>query len=303
MQIKDYFFKKKLTTSFEFFPPRSQKASDNLFETIKKLVPLKPTYVSVTYGAGGTTRELTNDLVIKLHKETKLTIVPHLTCIGSTFKDIEKIIHNYQANGILNIMVLRGDIPKNEPLDLSKKDFKHAVDLVRFIKKINAQMGIGVAGFPEGHPECTNRLLEIDYLKEKVDAGVDYICTQLFFDNKDYYDYIDRCQLAGINIPIVPGVMPITSLSNLKRMADLAQGVRFPAKLLKSIIRTSNDTQVFDVGIHWASEQTSDLLNNNVPGVHFYTLNKYESIIQICKSLGISTLDELTKEKLLSDKF
>jgi methylenetetrahydrofolate reductase (NADPH) len=144
-----------------------------------------------------------------------------------------------------------------------------------------------VAGFPEGHPECPNRLKEMDYLKQKVDAGADYICTQLFFDNRDFYDFRERCELAGIRVPIIAGIMPITSRKNLETMAELAAGARFPAKLLKAVARCSDDDDVARVGISWATEQCADLLHHQVRGIHFYTLNRSDATVQIYRNLGV----------------
>ena len=164
---------------------------------------------------------------------------------------------------------------------------------MEFIKKRHPHFGIGVAGFPEGHPDTPNRLLEIEYLKAKVDAGADYICTQLFFNNDDFYDFRERCIIAGIKVPIIAGIMPITSVGNMKRMSELSLGARVPAKLLKSIYRAPNDDYVENVGIHWAAEQVNDLVENDVKGVHFYTLNKSKQIHQICESIGITNSDQL----------
>lgn len=282
--------------SFEFFPPKTEEASKTLFHSISELTPLKPSYVSVTYGAGGSTRQLTQELVVRLQKETQLTIVSHLTCVGSTKDEIKNILEKYSANGIQNIMALRGDPPKGEtaytPLP---NGFANAGELVAFIKKYFPAMGIGVAGFPEGHPDTPNRLKEIEYLKEKVDQGADYICSQLFFDNRDFYDFCERCELAGIRVPIIAGIMPVTSRKGLARMSELALGARFPAKLLRAVSRAENDEYVENVGVQWASQQVMDLLDHNVTGVHFYTLNRSKSTVKIYESLGVRSSEGLRK--------
>lgn len=280
--------------SFEFFPPKSETASQELFQSIAALMPLKPAYVSVTYGAGGTTRERTHDLVVKLQRETNLTIVSHLTCVGSTQDEIHRILEKYAASGIHNIMALRGDPPKDQPrYEPPPGGFRYAAELVAYIKKHFPHMGIGVAGFPEGHPSTPNRLVEMDNLKRKVDAGADYICTQMFFDNRDFYDFCERCEIAGITVPIIAGIMPITSRKGMIRMAELALGARFPAKLLKAIQRVDSDDAVEKVGIHWATEQVIDLIDHNVKGIHFYTLNKSKATLQIYEFLGIRNSDSL----------
>lgn len=275
--------------SFEFFPPKTEKGSKALFDEMSDLVSLKPGYVSVTYGAGGSTRDLTHDLITRIQQESDLTVVSHLTTVGHNKDEIAEIIDRYNEDGISNIMALRGDPPKGmDDLPKVENGFAQAADLVSFIKERHPHFGIGVAGFPEGHPGCPNRLQEIEYLKAKVDAGADYICTQLFFENNDFYDFRERCELAGIHVPIIAGIMPITSRKGMKRMAELALGARFPAKLLKALGRAEDDEFAASVGIHWATEQVRDLLDNDVRGVHFYTLNKSSATRQIYKSLGIS---------------
>ncbi|MFA5832446.1 MAG: methylenetetrahydrofolate reductase [NAD(P)H] [Bacteroidota bacterium] len=282
--------------SFEFFPPKTEEASKILFESIKELTPLKPSYVSVTYGAGGSTRQLTHDLIVRLQKETQLTIVSHLTCVGSTKDEIREILTKYDANGIQNIMALRGDPPKGQSQFVQTENgFAYAAEMVTFIKKHFPRMGVGVAGFPEGHPNTPNRLKEIDNLKAKVDAGADYICTQLFFENRDYYDFCERCDIAGIKVPIIAGIMPVTSRKGFARMADLALGARFPAKLLRAVSRAEDDESVEKVGIHWATEQVRDLIDRNVAGIHFYTLNRSKPTLKIYDSLGIKSSDSLRK--------
>jgi methylenetetrahydrofolate reductase (NADPH) len=288
MLVRDLLAQHKTTFSFEFFPPKQEADWEKLFQTIKELIPLKPSHVSVTYGAGGTTRERTHNLVVRIRKETDLTVVSHLTTVGSSREEIYGILKRYDENGIENILALRGDPPKNIPdWNPLHQDFKYAYELVEFIRKHFPNMCIGVAGFPEGHPATPNRLKEIEYLKMKVDAGADYIVTQLFFDNHEFYDFVERCELAGIRVPIIAGIMPIVSRSGMIRMAELSPGTRFPARLLKSIYRTKTDEDVEKVGVHWATEQVSDLVSNGVRGIHFYTLNNSRATLKIYESLGV----------------
>ncbi|MDF3820692.1 methylenetetrahydrofolate reductase [NAD(P)H] [Leptospira sp. 96542] len=295
MHISEVLGRKQTTISFEFFPPKNAESSEDLFKTIQDLSALNPAYVSVTYGAGGSTRDLTHDLVVKLQKETGLTIVSHLTCVGSTKEQIKEILTRYRSSGIHNIMALRGDPPKGQT-DFIKTEngFEYAGELVAFIKKEFPEMGIGVAGFPEGHPATPNRLKEIEYLKWKVDQGVDYICTQLFFNNNYYYDFVERCEIAGIKVPIIAGIMPITSRKGMARMAELSLGSNFPAKLLKSLSRAEDDVYAENVGIHWATEQVRDLLDHKIAGIHMYTLNKSKATRKIYESLGIRDFNSLS---------
>ncbi|MFN8370076.1 MAG: methylenetetrahydrofolate reductase [NAD(P)H] [Bacteriovoracaceae bacterium] len=298
MLVKDLLKQNAISISFEFFPPKSMEAAQTLFKTIKEILPYNPAYVSVTYGAGGSTRKLTQDLIQKLKLETTLTIVSHLTCVGATKDEIREILTKYDQNGIHNILALRGDPPKGQKTFVPLPNgFNNATELVKFIKTNFPHMGIGVAGFPEGHPECPNRIKEIEYLKAKVDEGADYICTQLFFDNRDFYDYQERCLIAGIKIPIIAGIMPVTNLKSVKRMSELALGARFPAKLLKSLARATNDETAENVGIHWATEQVRDLIDNKVSGIHFYTLNKSRATLKISESLGVKDLSSMNEIK------
>ncbi|HVS40453.1 MAG TPA: methylenetetrahydrofolate reductase [NAD(P)H] [Gemmataceae bacterium] len=294
MHIQDIFHQHRTTFSFEFFPPKTDAASEELFANIARLQELQPSFVSVTYGAGGSTRERTHDLVCRIHRETNLTAVSHLTCVCHTRDELAGILDRYAGSGIVNILALSGDPPREAPdYDRSMDAFRYAAGLVRFIRSHRNPpdargFGIGVAGFPEGHPSTPNRLKEMDYLKEKVDAGADYVCTQLFFDNRDFYDFRERCELAGIKVPIVAGIMPITSRSGMTRMAELALGVRFPAKLLRGTGRCADDEAVGRVGVHWATEQCLDLLNNQVRGIHFYTLNRSDATRRIYENLGVT---------------
>jgi methylenetetrahydrofolate reductase (NADPH) len=294
MHIQDIFRAHPTTFSFEFFPPKTDEAWEELFVNIARLQELQPSFVSVTYGAGGSTRERTHDLVVRIHRETNLTAVSHLTCICHQREELAAILDRYAASGIENIMALSGDPPRNlATYDRSGDAFQYAEGLVRFIKAHASPpdprgFGIGVAGFPEGHPATPNRLKEMEFLKRKVDAGADYICTQLFFDNRDFYDFRERCDLAGIKVPIVAGIMPIASKKGMERMAELALGARFPARLLRSVSRCGDDdSAVARAGVLWATEQCCDLLHNNVRGIHFYTLNKSDATRQIYENLGV----------------
>jgi methylenetetrahydrofolate reductase (NADPH) len=294
MHIQDIFAKYRTTLSFEFFPAKTEASAERLFEEIRQLEPFKPSFVSVTYGAGGSTRELTHDLVVRLKETSDLRPIPHLTCVCHREQDIQEILERYAKAGVSNILALGGDPPKNLKNYKREDDaFQQAADLVKFIRNFKGHpdsrgFGIGVAGFPEGHPSTPNRMLEMDYLKAKVDEGADYICTQLFFDNHDFFDFRERCELSGINIPIIAGIMPIASTSGMRRMADLAAGARFPAKLMKALARCSDDAEaVKRVGIHYATEQCADLLDNNVSGIHLYTLNQSDATRQIYANLGM----------------
>ncbi len=296
MHITDIIAKHSPTFSFEFFPPKTVESAESLYQTIRELEEYTPSFVSVTYGAGGSTRDLTHDLVERIQTATKLDPIPHLTCVCHKEEEVDAILQRYAKNCIGNILALGGDPPRGLLYDRTCDTFQHASDLVKFIKRFNESgahpdprgFGIGVAGFPEGHPATPNRLLEMDHLKAKIDAGADYIVTQLFFDNRDFYDFRERCELAGIRVPIIAGIMPITSMSGCKRIAELAGGARFPAKLLRALQRCGNDRKMVErVGVHFALEQCHDLLDNRVAGIHFYTLNRSDATRTIFDSLGL----------------
>jgi methylenetetrahydrofolate reductase (NADPH) len=299
MHIKEILSQGRTTLSFEFFPPKTAEAVEVLFGHIQELETLRPDFVSVTYGAGGSTRDLTHDLVVRLKKETSLDPIPHLTCVCHQEKEIAEILERYAAAEVSNILALGGDPPVSMAnYDRSQDSFRQAADLVKYIQRFNRDQkhpqqegfGIGVAGFPEGHPQTPNRLKEMDYFKAKIDAGADYICTQLFLDNHEFYDFRERCELAQIHVPIIAGIMPVLSLANMKRMAELSGGTRFPAKLLRALQRCNQDEAAMErVGIHYATEQCSDLLNQKVDGIHFYTLNKSEATREIYSQLGINS--------------
>ncbi|USN98167.1 MAG: methylenetetrahydrofolate reductase [NAD(P)H] [Phycisphaeraceae bacterium] len=303
MHFQDMFKLHPATFSFEFFPPRDEAGSEDLYRSINELIPLRPTFISVTYGAGGSTSDLTNRLVLRIKDEGKLDPMPHLTAVCHDEARIRSMLEGYAERGISNVLALRGDPPREMPeYDREGDAFKFAAELVGFIKRFNNErrhsdkrgFGIAVAGFPEGHPATPNRLIEMDYLKAKVDAGADCIITQMFFDNRDFYDFRHRCELSGIGVPIIAGLMPILSESGMRRMAELAAGARFPAALLRAIRRASGKADaVRRMGVHWATEQARDLLDNGVSGIHFYTLNKSTATREIYRTLGASDSTEM----------
>jgi methylenetetrahydrofolate reductase (NADPH) len=295
MRIADILARTRPTFSFEFFPPKTPGASEELYQTIQEVMALEPSFVSVTFGAGGTTRALTHDLVVRLTREKKLTVAAHLTSINLSRDEIVSIVERYRDNGVENIMALGGDPPKDAPDQARAGDFRYAAEIVSLIRSRFPSMCIGVAGYPEGHPGTPNRLKEMDYLKAKVDCGADYVCTQLCFNNQDFYDFQERCELAGIRIPVIAGIMPIVSVTTMRRMAELALGMRYPARLLKALARAEDDAHFAKVGMHWATEQVLDLLDHGVRGIHFYTLNKSRATVEIYNALGVTTSSALAR--------
>lgn len=295
--------------SFEFFPPKTPEGAASLLETVVKLQDFHPSFVSVTYGAGGSSRGLTRSVVHDIQNRG-IPTVPHLTCVGHSEAEIETILQDYIGAGARAIMVLRGDPPRNRPYDASADAFRHASDLVRFIRNWEAsqhlpyRLTLGVAGFPEGHPDSRNRLKEMDFLKAKVDEGADYICTQLFFDNHAFFDFRDRCRLMDINVPIIAGIMPVTSISSMNRMAELSAGTNFPARLLKAMLRAAGDKASIErIGINYASNQCSELLDAEVDGIHFYTLNRSKATLEIYHNLGFNNYFDLERLRSLNNLY
>ena len=276
MQIRDLLAHGSPSFSFEFFPPKSEEAVAQLEQTISELGPLNPTFVSVTYGAGGTTREKTLAIVSRIKAETGIEAMAHLTCTGATSAEIELVLDRLVDSGIENILALRGDPPKGESAFVPVEGgFRYANDLVSMIReRYGKRLCVGGAGYPERHTECANPHVDLMNLKRKVDAGLDFIVTQLFFDNRRYFEFVDRAREVGIHIPIVPGIMPITNAGQIERFTQ-ACGARIPFQLAAELDRRRNDpSSVLQLGVAHATAQCIELLMGGAPGIHFYTLNR-----------------------------
>ena len=303
---KSALFGRAPSFSFEFFPPKTPEGAESLLQTIVTLQQFRPSFVSVTYGAGGGSRELTRAVVHDI-QQRGIPTVPHLTCVGHTEKELEEILEGFVKAGARAILALRGDPPRHGQYNPSRDAFRHAAELVRFIRNWESRrslpyrLTVGVAGFTEGHPDTPNRLREMDFLKAKIDEGADYICTQLFFDNHAFFDYRDRCRLLGIQAPIIAGIMPVTSASGMNRMAELSAGTNFPARLLKAMLRAGGDRASMErIGINYASQQCSELLDADVDGIHFYTLNRSKATLEIYRNLGINNYFDVNRLKSLN---
>ncbi|MGP0630328.1 methylenetetrahydrofolate reductase [NAD(P)H] [Nitrospina sp. 32_T5] len=272
--------------SFEFFPPKDDDGFNQLFTAIENLKPCQPVYVSVTYGAMGNTRTKTLDLVKRIKRDLDLESMAHLTCVGSNSDEIAEVLDALQDAGIENVLALRGDPPKDQEYFVRPKDgFGFANELVDFIKKRGYDFCIGVAGYPEKHIECPDMNTDLDNLKKKVDAGADFVVTQLFFDNDHYFDFVDRAIARGINVPIIPGIMPIQNLKQIKRFTKMC-GSTIPDPLLLRMEAHSEDTDAIkEIGVEHATEQCEGLLNGGAPGIHFYTLNRSRATLNIFENL------------------
>jgi methylenetetrahydrofolate reductase (NADPH) len=260
--------------SFEFFPPKDDAGFEQLYKTIQVLKPLNPTYVSVTYGAGGSTRTKTVQLVERIKNEIGIESMAHLTCVGATRDELRTVLDDLRSAGIDNVLALRGDPPRGEKAFVATEGgFAYASELIAFIRE-HHDFGVGAACYPEVHPEATSGDVDLDHLKRKVDAGVDFLITQLFFSNEDFYRFRDRCAAAGIDKPLIAGIMPIQSVGQIKRFTSMC-GARIPSSLLKRIEGVEDDVDsVRHIGMFHATEQCVDLLRQGVRGIHFYTLNR-----------------------------
>jgi methylenetetrahydrofolate reductase (NADPH) len=275
------------TVSFEFFPPKTEQGFASLYQTIDELKPLNPSYVSVTYGAGGSTRQKTVELVEKIQKGLGIRSMAHLTCVGHTADQIGGILDDLWAAGIRNVLALRGDPPAGQAtFTATEGGFGYANELVAYAKKRN-DFCIGVAGYPEGHPQCLNKTRDLENLKKKIDAGANFVVTQLFFDNAEFYRFRDRARSMGINVPIVAGIMPITNVGQIKRFVSMC-GAKIPHRLLQKLETVETDpAAVHEMGIEYCAMQCRDLLFNDVEGLHFYTLNKSKATVDVSKRLEI----------------
>lgn len=286
MRIDEVIGLGKPALSFEFFPPKTEAGFGSLFQTVNDLKPVQPTYVSVTYGAGGSTREKTVDLVQRIQNEAKIRSMAHLTCVGHTADEIGRVLDDLWNGGIRNVLALRGDPPAGQSqFVVTEGGFAYADQLVKYVRRRH-EFCVGVAGYPEGHPQCLNKIRDLEHLKQKVDNGGCFVITQLFFDNADFYRFRDNARQLGIKVPIVAGIMPILNVAQIKRFISMC-GAKIPQPLLVELERLEADPEsVYSAGVEYAAKQCQDLLDNGVEGLHFYTLNKSKATVQICKMLN-----------------
>lgn len=274
MRISDILQKKERTFSFEYFPPKTIGGISKLYETVKNVKELNPDFVSVTYGAGGTTQEKSFEIVNHIKNVIGLEVMSHFTCVGHTVTELMESLDELKDNNIDNILALRGDPPKGQgkyvPIE---GGYNYASDLVDHIR-MRGHFCIGVAGYPEVHPEAESRESDLKYLKMKVDNGADFVITQLFFNNDDYFRFVDDAAKIGVHCKIIPGIMPITNFNQIQRFAEMC-GAKIPFELVERIERVQNDpTEIALIGIEYSMRQCRDLIERGAPGIHFYTLNK-----------------------------
>ncbi|WP_309897312.1 methylenetetrahydrofolate reductase [NAD(P)H] [Archangium sp.] len=276
--------------SFEFFPPKSDEGVNNLLKTLAELAPLEPGFVSVTYGAGGSTRDKTVELVSRIKRETGIEAMAHLTCVGHTREELRDMLRRLAEAKVDNVLALRGDPPQGQTtFQPVEGGFRHATELVRFIREEDFNFCLGGACYPEGHVETVSRDEDLRHLKAKVDAGLDFVVTQLFFDNAFYFDFVERARRIGINVPIVPGIMPITNFEQVHRFTRMC-GATVPMRLGLQLERVKDQPEaVMQLGVAHATVQCMELLSRGVPGIHFYTLNKSPATRMIVSALRTRT--------------
>lgn len=273
--------------SFEFFPPQSLEASFRLWDTVQVLAPLNPEFVSVTYGAGGTTRELTHDAVALIHKQYGLKVAAHLTCVNSTRDEIRAIADNYAAAGVTDIVALRGDAPKGaDTFTPTDNGFANSIELIETLAD-SGKFNIRVGAYPEQHPDAANTAADVDWLKRKIDAGATSAITQFFFEAETFFRFRDACEKAGIDAPIIPGIMPITSWAGLKKFSSTS-GTTLPKWLGDAFTAATRDGRTELLSTAICTELCSDLIDGGVEDLHFYTLNRPELTRDVCHALGVT---------------
>ena len=286
MRIKEILDSKR-TISCEFFPPKTADGMDVVFRAVDRLQPFNPDFVSVTYGAGGSTRGFTEEIVTKIKSEAQLEVMAHQTCVGQTQEEVHDSLARLEAAGIENVIALRGDLPQGDNAGApAKSGFSHASDLIGHIRG-NFDFGVAAACYPEGHTESADLDADMEHTKLRVSQGADFLITQLFYNNNHYFDFVERAQKSGINVPILPGVLPILTTSQVRRFTTLC-GAKIPPELDKQLDKFGEDDDaVRELGVEHATRQVRELWDAGVPGVHFYVLNRSYSVSKILANLDL----------------
>lgn len=286
MSLAKHYSADRLALSFELFPPKTTAGEESLFTHVAQLVAFGPSFITCTYGAGGSTRNKTLDIVTQVKNRFRIPVASHLTCVGSTVDQLRTYLAEAQRNGVDYVVALRGDPPQG---DVSFKPvpggFCYANELVSLVRSEFPGLGIAVAGYPEKHREAPSMEVDLENLRRKVDCGADVIITQLFYNNEDFYRFRDRCQKLGIRVPIVPGILPVTNLSQIQRITSLC-GALLPKEFLARLAEKDDENWQFRVGVEFATEQVRQLIQSTVPGIHFYVLNKSQATSAVLKAIG-----------------
>ena len=275
--------------SLEFFPPKERENWPGFFATVEKLKALNPLFASVTYGAGGSTQDNTLEITSHLKNVMGLEPMAHLTCVGATRERIADYLRRLREVNVDNVLALRGDAPKGQDIDWGTAEFRYAADLVRFTRNEQPEMGVGVAGYPAAHPESPSFASDLRHTADKVNAGADFIVTQLFFDVREYFDFVERLRAMGVTVPVLPGILPIQSLESVRRILSLC-GANIPGKLyleLDAANEKGGAEAVKEAGIAFAQQQIRSLLDGGAPGIHLYTLNRADTCLRIAEAVGM----------------
>jgi methylenetetrahydrofolate reductase (NADPH) len=285
MRLNEFFKPGHLGLSFEVFPTKTDEAFETLMGTIGELKEFKPDFFTCTYGAGGSTRDRTIQIIEALKNRFSQRVASHLTCVGSTVEQLRDYLDHAVSLGTDYIVALRGDPPKGQSeFQQTVGGLRYANELVSLIKSDYPQLGIAVAGYPEIHQEAPSAQVDLDNLKRKVDSGADIVVTQLFYDNQDFYRFVDQCEKAGIRVPIVPGILPILNLKGILRFTQLCKA-KLPASLIEKLSEKDDEAWQSKVGVDYAIEQVSDLLQHGIPGMHFYVLNRSDSVGRVLQAV------------------
>lgn len=288
MQLCEAYGDGRFGLSFELYPPKTAAGDATLFRHLDELVAFSPSFITCTYGAGGSTRHKTLEVVAEVRRRYGCSVASHLTCVGSTVDQLRSYLAEADEKGIENIVALRGDPPKGDTAFRPVEGgYRYANELVGLIRREFPQFGIAVAGYPETHREATSTEADLENLKRKVDAGGTVVITQLFYDNADLLRFRDRCRRMGITAPIVPGILPVTNFAQIRRITSLC-GARLPEDFLAALENAASDEEQFEVGVEFATRQVRELLDADVPGVHFYVLNQSPAAVRVLQSLGIT---------------
>ena len=278
----------KLGLSFELFPPKTPQGVANLFQHVTRLVEFGPSFITCTYGAGGSTQETTLAIVSRVRREFKLPVATHLTCVGRTVEQLREYLRAARAADIENVVALRGDPPRGDSVFRPVAGgLRYANELVTLIRGEFSEFGIAVAGYPETHQEAPSPAADLANLKRKVDSGADVVITQLFYENEDFFRFRDRCRAAGIGVPIVPGLLPVTNFAQIQRITSLC-GAKLPSEFVRRLEAAGDDADAqFAVGVEFATRQTQGLIDAGVPGIHFYVLNRSEAAAEVLSNIRL----------------
>ncbi len=288
MTFKNIYRNNPFVLSFELFPPKTDKGMDKLIENVRQLLNFDPHFITCTYGAGGSTRDKTLDTLEQVQALTDIPVASHLTCVNAIVDGLKSYLERAAAQGIENIVAIRGDAPEGEDqFQTTDGGLSYGEDLVKVIRSEYPNVGIAVGGYPETHPEAESPEADLQHLKEKVESGADVIITQLFYNNDDFLRFRERCSSVGIDVPIVPGLLPVTNFKQVKRITSLC-GAELPKDFLNALENSGDDTEAqFNIGVEQATHQAADLIAHGVPGIHFYVLNKSRATSEVLRALDL----------------